>query len=77
MRYVISMVFAAAGFALAAYFLSSQVADWVVNRLSFESPDDADSLHMAVWIGFNVVGMLIGWLVGWVVGTPGRSSTTS
>ena len=75
MRYVIAMIFAAVGFMLAACFVSSPAADWVVNRLSFESPDDADNLHMLVWIASNVGGMILGWLAGWVVGSPGRSST--
>ena len=70
MRYVISMILAAIGFALAAFFVSSEVANWVVNRLTFESPDDADNLHMAVWIGTNVAGLIVGWLVGWIAAAP-------
>ncbi len=68
MRYVIAMIFAFAGATLATLFLGSTVANWVVNHLSFESPDDADNLHMLVFVGTNVAGLLIGWLVGWVVG---------
>lgn len=78
MRYVVAMVFAAIGFGLAAVFLSSHVADWVVSHLGFESPDDADNMHMMVYIGANVAGLLIGWLVGWVaagLGSGGKQAT--
>jgi len=71
MRYVVAMAFAVIGAALAAVLASSQVADWVVLHQSFESPDDADSMHMLVYMGSNVVGLLIGWLVGWTVAGPG------
>jgi len=73
MRYVVAMVFAVIGAGLASVLLSSQVADWVVGRLSFDSPDDADSLHMAVYMASNVAGLIVGWLVGWVIGGVGRS----
>jgi len=78
MRYVVAMAFAVIGAALAAVFASSQVADWVVLHQSFESPDDADSMHMLVYMGSNVVGLLIGWLVGWTVagsGGAGKQAT--
>jgi len=73
MRYVVAMVFAVIGAALAAVLASSQVADWVVLHQSFESPDAADSMHMLVYMGSNVVGLLIGWLVGWTVAGPGSA----
>ena len=68
MRYVIAMIFAFIVAALTIVFLGSSVADYVVSRLSFESPDDADNLHMLVFVGTIVVGLLIGWLMGWVIG---------
>ena len=71
MRYVVAMVFAFIGAALAIVFLSSSVADWVVARLTFESPDDADNLHMLAFIGSNIVALLVGWMVGWVIGGSG------
>jgi len=67
MRYVVAMVFAVIGAGLAAVYLSSQVADWVVLRMAFESPDGADSMHMAVYMVSNVAGLVLGWLVGWVL----------
>lgn len=78
MRYVVAMVFAVIGAALAAVFLSSHVADWVVNHMTFESPDDADSLHMLTYMGANFAGLIVGWLVGWVIsgaGARGKSPT--
>ncbi|HEX9881798.1 MAG TPA: hypothetical protein VGA65_04750 [Hyphomicrobium sp.] len=78
MRYVVAMVFAVIGAALAAVFLSSQVADWVVNHQTFDSPDDADSLHMAMYMASNVGGLIIGWLVGWTIAgaaSAGKRST--
>ena len=71
MRYVVAMVFAVVGAGLAAVFLSSQVADWVVLRMAFESPDDADSMHMAVYMAGNVTGLVLGWLVGWIIAGAG------
>ena len=68
MRYVVAMVFAIIGAALAAVFLSSDVADWVVDQWTYESPDSADSLHMAAYMIANVAGLFVGWLVGWIVG---------
>jgi vancomycin permeability regulator SanA len=67
MRYVVAMVFAVIGAFLAAVLLSSQVANWVVAHQTFDSPDDADSLHMAVYMASNVAGLFIGWLLGWIV----------
>ena len=74
MRYIVAIVFALIGGALAALFLGAPVADWVVSHQSFESPDDADNLHMLTYIGSLVGGLLVGWLVGWLIGGAGRSS---
>ena len=75
MRYVVAMVFAFIGAALATLFVSSSVADWVVARQSFESSDDAENLHMLVFIGTNVAGLIVGWLVGWIIAGSGRTNT--
>jgi hypothetical protein len=77
MRYVVAMVFAVIGAALAAVFLSSQVADWVTARQTFESPDEADTLHMAMYMASNVGGLIVGWLVGWTLGGAGGASKSS
>jgi hypothetical protein len=51
MRYLVAMVFAFAGAILATMFLGTPVANFVVDHLSFESPDDADNLHMLTFVG--------------------------
>lgn len=73
MRYLVSIVFAAIAGALAMVFVSSQVADWVVARQTFESSDDAETMNMLVFMASNIVGLIIGWLVGWTI-TGGRSA---
>lgn len=74
MRYVVAMVFALIVAALATVFLGGSVADWVVAQNSFESSDDAENLHMLVFVGTIAAGLLIGWLVGWVIAGGGRST---
>ena len=74
MRYVVAMVFAIIVAGLAAVFLSSSVADWVVAHETFDSSDDAENLHMLTFVGTNVVALLVGWLVGWAV-AGGRQTT--
>jgi hypothetical protein len=73
MRYLVAMVFAAIGAGLAMIFISSQVADWVVARQTFESSDDAETLNMLVFMASNIVGLLIGWLVGWTIAGAGSA----
>lgn len=75
MRYVVAIVFALIGAALAAVFLGSSVADWVVAHQSFDSSDDAENLHMLTFVASIVVGLLVGWLVGWVIGGAGGAKT--
>lgn len=73
MRYVVAMVFALIGAVLAAVFIGSAAADWIVAHQSFDSSDDAENLHMLSFIGTLVAGLIVGWLLGWVVGAVGRS----
>lgn len=75
MRYVVAMVFALVGAGLAAVFLGSGVADWIVAHQTFDSSDDAENLHMLAFVGSIAGGLVVGWLVGWVVAGAGRSST--
>ncbi|MES1179739.1 MAG: hypothetical protein ABUL43_00935 [Hyphomicrobium sp.] len=74
MRYLVAIVCAVIFAGLAAVFLSSNVADWVVAHQRFDSSDDAENLHMLTFIGTNVVGLLVGWLVGWAI-AGGRQTT--
>jgi hypothetical protein len=75
MRYLVAMIFAVIGAALAILFVSSQVADWVVAHRAFESSDDAENLHMLVFIACNFGGLVLGWLVGWVIAGAGSSKS--
>ncbi len=70
MRYLVAMLFGLIGAGLAAVFVSSFVSDWVVAHQTFDSSDEAENLDMLVYVGTNVVGLIIGWLVGWVIGAP-------
>jgi len=74
MRYVVAMVCAIVIAGLAAVFLSSPVADWVVANQRFESSDDAENLHMLTFIATNVAALLVGWLVGWTVAGSSKAS---
>lgn len=74
MRYLVAMVFAVIGAGLAMVFVSSQVADWVVARQTFESSDDAETLNMLVFVASNFVGLIIGWLVGWTIAGAGSAN---
>lgn len=78
MRYLVAMIFAVIGAAVAVLFIGSQAADWVVAHQSFDSSDDAENLHMMVFVGCLMGGLIVGWLAGWVVaGAGGAKQTTS
>ncbi len=68
MRYVIAMAGAVAVALLATLFVSSRVASLVVGSLTFESPDEVADLHTAVFMGSNVIALVIGWGIGWAGG---------
>lgn len=70
MRYVIAILFAIIGAALAMLFISQNVADNIVASYRFDSPDQVADLHMAVYMGVNALGLLLGWTLGWLLGTP-------
>ena len=68
MRYLIAIVFAIAGAALAIMFLSGPFANWIALQFSFESSDDAESLNQMAFIAVNLVGLIVGWTIGWALG---------
>ncbi len=68
MRYLVAMIFAISVAAATAVFLSGPVASWVVDQMKFDSPDQVGDLHTAVFMGTNLLGMLIGWTIGWALG---------
>jgi len=73
MRYIVAIVFALIGAALATIFLGGSVADWIVAHQSFDSSDDAENLHMLSFVGTIAAGLIVGWLMGWVIGGAGGS----
>lgn len=80
MRYLVAMIFAVAGAALAFFFVSNELATWVTGLLAssgsvtVESPDDDGSVREPLFMLFNLAGLLIGWLIGWVIAGPLASS---
>lgn len=68
MRYVIAMIGAIVLALLITLFVSPQVANMIVERYTFESPDEVADLHSAVYMLSNLAGLLVGWAVGWLVG---------
>ncbi len=68
MRYVVAMAVAIVITFLVTVFISQPLANLVVDRFTFESPDEVADLHTAVYMASNFVGLLIGWGVGWIVG---------
>ncbi len=68
MRYVVAIIFAIAAAATCSVFLGEPVASWVVDQYKFDSPDDVNTMHSAVFLGTGLVGMLIGWTIGWAAG---------
>ena len=70
MRYVIAILFAVAGAALAMIYVSQNVADNIVASYRFDSPDQVAGMHAAIYMATNFVGLLLGWAVGWLAGMP-------
>lgn len=68
MRYFIAIVFAIVGSLIAMKFLSGPVSDWAALQFKFESSDGAESLNQMVFIGVNLLGLIVGWTIGWAVG---------
>lgn len=65
MRYLVAMIVAVAAALVAAIYLSSPVASWVVDRMTFESPDEVANLHSLVFMGMNILALAVGWSIGW------------
>jgi hypothetical protein len=73
MRYVFAMAGAIVLALIATLFVSVPIANTVVDRYTFDSPDTVADLHAAVFMLSNLAALLIGWIVGWIVG--GRLAT--
>jgi vancomycin permeability regulator SanA len=68
MRYLVAMIFAAAFAAVTTVFLATPIASWAVDKMKFDSPDQVADLHSAIFLGVNLLAMLIGWTIGWALG---------
>ena len=68
MRYVFAMAGAIVLALLAMLFVSIPLANFAVDRYTFDSPDTVADLHAAVFMASNLAALLIGWIVGWIVG---------
>ena len=70
MRYLLAMAMAIVFAAIAAIYISSPVASWVVRQFTFDGPDTVASLHAATFMACNVAALVGGFLVGWGLGKP-------
>ena len=70
MRYVIAIVFAIAGAALAMTYVSQNVASNIVASYRFDNPDQVADMHAAIYMATNLAGLLLGWTFGWLIGMP-------
>ena len=68
MRYVISIIAALIGAAVAFAFFASPVADWAVDQFKYDSSDDVENLNQMVFIVVNLLGVIVGWTIGWAIG---------
>lgn len=68
MRYLIAIISAVIVALVVTIFLSPPLANWVVSRFSFDSPDEVGSLHALVYMAINISGLAVGWLIGWAIG---------
>lgn len=77
MRYLVAIVFAIIGAALAMHFLSGPVSNWAALQFKFESSDEAENINQLAFMAVNLAGLIVGWTIGWAVGTPLRDTPRS
>lgn len=73
MRYLVAMIFAVTGAALAMIFVAGPLASYAVQNMKFSSPDQNDNYFDLIYMATNAGGLVLGWLIGWVIGGPLRS----
>ncbi|MEO0672188.1 MAG: hypothetical protein AAFZ05_09205 [Pseudomonadota bacterium] len=66
-RYLLAMFFAALCALISTLFISSPVASWVTNRMTFESPDGAGDVHIWTFLLVNIAALIVGWSLGWLM----------
>jgi len=68
MRYLFAILGAVLGTGLVAFYVGVPVADWAVAKQSFGNPIEADDMHMWVYLGSMLCGLIAGWALGWGLG---------
>lgn len=68
MRYMIAFVGAVLAAGFAAVFVSGWIASMFVADMRFESPDEVATAHALLFMGVNLVALVLGWLVGLAIG---------
>jgi uncharacterized membrane protein len=70
MRYLVAIIFAIVGAALAMQFLGDLVANWAALQFKFESSDDAENVNQLTFMAVSFAGLIIGWTIGWAIAGP-------
>ena len=65
MRYVVAMLLAIACAAVTTLYVSSPIATWITSKMRYDNPDSVADLHSAIFIGINILALVIGWAIGW------------
>jgi len=68
MRYAFAFIGALIAAAVATLFMSGSLASMLVAGMRFESPDDVASMHVLLFMGFNLLALVVGWLIGLAIG---------
>lgn len=75
MRYLVAIIFAIVGAALAMHFLSGPVANWAALQFKYDSSDEAENINQLAFMAVNLAGLIVGWTIGWAVGGPLRGNS--
>jgi Co/Zn/Cd efflux system component len=68
MRYLVAIICAVLGAFVTTLFIASPVATMIVGTQRFSDPDSVASMHAALFMAVNALGLLVGWAVGWLIG---------